>query len=414
MALEMAHQDYVSTSQQECQDILDSVEGTVKSEAPKEQTSCAGDHEHMATVSSGDTIPQVDGSSDDNLETPHRASLSEMNTSSERERSPTCLIAKCTNTRQDSVHSRNKLLWGPLPFSVKENKHEDFKSGSIDSPSDDLIKNSAEHCISSGRKEERGHTAIKVDAGTETSDEKVGKVLAACSVRDLMRKRRCFLGEQSESDKPFIKSLTEVKKKMISEGSNYNVLPHNILHVRSSEIVQENIMSWEGCKQDVCTSNILNEEQVILHGDRKHISKHDAEIAPEAFAEIHISSHTDSYSAFDTNVLQTKDLIREGGAGNSSAYPDCKICSSSNVEKTPLEYIEMTFARKPPSKVQIEMISEDSLRATGELVGPLSSHDESSAFNSCSLDCMLFFTFFLKHFLYQLECSLIIMEWFCT
>nr|XP_019706389.1 DNA polymerase zeta catalytic subunit isoform X1 [Elaeis guineensis] len=386
-ALEMAHQDYLSTSQQECQDILDSVEGAIKSEALKEQSSCAGDHEHMASVSSGDTIPQVDGSSDDNFKIPYRANLSEMNASSERERSPTCVMAKCTNTREDSIHSRNKLLWGPLPFSVKENKHEDFEPGSVDSPSDDLMKNSTEHCTSSGSKGEKGYNAAKVDAGIETSDEKVRKALAACSVRDLMRKKRCFLGGQSESDRPFIKSLTKVKKKMISDGSNYHVLPHDILQVRSSEIVQENIMSWEGCKHDVCTSNILNEEQVILHSDSKHISEHDDEIAPEGFVEAHISSHTDSYSAFDTNVLQTNDLVSgEGGAGNSSAYPDCKICSGSNMEKTPVEYIEMTFGRKPPSKDQIEMISEDSPGATGQLVGPVNAHDESSAFNSCSMD----------------------------
>ncbi|XP_017700432.1 DNA polymerase zeta catalytic subunit isoform X2 [Phoenix dactylifera] len=385
-ALEMAHQDYLSASQQECQDILDSVEGTIKSEVLKENTSCAGDHEHMASISSGDTIPQVDGSSDDNFKTPCKANLSEINTSSERETSPTPLMAKCTNTRQDSIHSRNKLLWCPLPFSVKENEHEDFKHGSVDSPSDDLMKNGTEHCTSSGSKGERSYNATKVDAGTGTSNEKVGKALAACSVRDLMRKKRCFQGEQSESDRPFIKSLTEVKKNMISEGSNYHVLPLDTLHVRSSEIVQENIMSGEGCKQDVCTSSILSEEQVILHSDSKHICKHDADVAPEVFAETHISSQTDSYSAFDTNLLQTNNLVSgEGGAGNSSVYPDCKTCSGSNMEKTPLECIEMTFGRKPPSKDQIEMISEDFPGATGRLVGPLNAHDESSAFNSCSV-----------------------------
>ncbi|KAF8679381.1 hypothetical protein HU200_045723 [Digitaria exilis] len=64
VALESAHLDFDSASQQECQDILDSVD-PVSAEEPNTHTSCLGPVEPNSTASVVKTIPQVDGSSDE-------------------------------------------------------------------------------------------------------------------------------------------------------------------------------------------------------------------------------------------------------------------------------------------------------------------------------------------------------------
>ncbi|XP_010674733.1 DNA polymerase zeta catalytic subunit isoform X5 [Beta vulgaris subsp. vulgaris] len=158
--LEKANADYENESQQECQDILDSIVDVLNSDVKKATTSSTG------RESSDTKIPQMDGAGDEQQLTPAANSPENMGTelvSTEHHSFPHC--SSSFNNKQ----KRHKSQWGSLPFPEVQQSTRD-----IDSDPSTKNADKSSYCA--------------VDSRT----------LRSCSVRDLMRKKRCFRVESSE------------------------------------------------------------------------------------------------------------------------------------------------------------------------------------------------------------------------
>ncbi|KAK8961000.1 hypothetical protein KSP40_PGU011904 [Platanthera guangdongensis] len=203
VALEIAHRDYENASQLECQDILDSVEdilkperskehasssvqdlildsveGILKSEGSKDQASSSS-RDFLDDVSSVIVIPQVDGSFDEKLDI-QKGNTSESSMSYGGE--STSAQPGLTDAKISYKPKENKL-WGTLPFSISESKHEAFETFSPVSSGDEMMSN-----------------CFKKKIFLENCSEKHRKTIGLCSVRDLMRKKRCLRVEQAEAE----------------------------------------------------------------------------------------------------------------------------------------------------------------------------------------------------------------------
>nr|KYP61755.1 hypothetical protein KK1_016265 [Cajanus cajan]KYP61757.1 hypothetical protein KK1_016267 [Cajanus cajan] len=111
---------YESESQKECQDILDSIDDMHVLELLEKKRSHSFDHNGSIGASSKSMLPQVDGSNDDGLSSPHvgfsgTSSLVEIN--SEYKRASEYHVLHNTGTNTVSKDKRNKQ-WGSLPFSM--------------------------------------------------------------------------------------------------------------------------------------------------------------------------------------------------------------------------------------------------------------------------------------------------------
>ncbi|KAI0510395.1 hypothetical protein KFK09_010996 [Dendrobium nobile] len=219
-ALEIAHRDYEHASQVECQDILDSVEDILKSERPKEEASTSfqglildsvecilmsdGSKEQalsssrdlLDAVSSGVSIPQVDGSFDDNWKTPQKGNTSEANMSYGEDKA----VARSAGMglRAGSKNKERKL-WGNLPFSSSKNEHEASESFCVSSSSCDEMINDGSYNPPFYHKEGNQYDDFKNENVIENYSEKSGKTSGLCSIRDLMRKKRYIRVEQVET-----------------------------------------------------------------------------------------------------------------------------------------------------------------------------------------------------------------------
>lgn len=156
--LEKANTDYENESQQECQDILDSIVDLVK------MTSSGEDLLNTK-------IPQLDGAGDDQHLTPAASSPEKLDIE--------LVSSKCHTSSSgnssfefDKNQKRHKSLWGSLPISEVQQT-----TGVVHYDPSTMSANYSGNCA--------------VDSRT----------LVGCSVRDLMRKKRSFRVELSESGK---------------------------------------------------------------------------------------------------------------------------------------------------------------------------------------------------------------------
>ncbi|KAI3948071.1 hypothetical protein MKX01_014670 [Papaver californicum] len=172
--LENAYLDHESESQKECQDILDSVDHMACDEDFKDRMVASAVRSSLCQKSSENTIPQVDGSHDDNL-----VDLVG-NTNEEK-------IAMNWKDLHTSKLKKTKRLRGSLPFSNElDNDLECVNSA--DSCADMIHHTSSPS--SSGNKIDKICEVSTTNNSTPISGLKEGKDLIGSSVRDLMRKKR--------------------------------------------------------------------------------------------------------------------------------------------------------------------------------------------------------------------------------
>lgn len=180
--------DYETESQKECQDILDSVGDMVDFERSQERASCPSDQKNSSKSSSEYVIPQVDGCGDDDFSTPFDGSVgsfseiegkSEFRTSSHQ--------VQDASSSFNHKHKRKKL-WGSLPFSETSKMKTEGEHASLH------IETRDPNGTSSSSENEAGKRA-----GSGTCDAKDSGMLARCSVRDLMRRKRSYRVEPPES-----------------------------------------------------------------------------------------------------------------------------------------------------------------------------------------------------------------------
>ncbi|KAF8760569.1 hypothetical protein HU200_010040 [Digitaria exilis] len=187
-ALESAHLDFDSASQQECQDILDSVD-PVSAEEPNTHTSCLGPVEPNSTASVGKTIPQVDGSSDESPKVSQEYDRSKITRKTIGSPSYTCTKS---SSKSASKRAGTENLWGPLPLSRKKLTHKNADDSFSAMPSQKDLSASNKSSNDKNYHDTTGNT-------DRESSSFVGANDSVChSVRDLMRRRRSFCQEQLE------------------------------------------------------------------------------------------------------------------------------------------------------------------------------------------------------------------------
>ncbi|GJN33368.1 hypothetical protein PR202_gb21962 [Eleusine coracana subsp. coracana] len=190
-ALECAHLDFDSASQQECQDILDSVDPVIPAEEPNPDTSFLSTVRPDSSSSLGSAIPQVDGSSDENPKVPQEYDKSR--TTKRPVGSPSYTSTK-NSSKSTSKRSGTEHLWGSLPiFSRKRSYETADGSGSAMQSINDL---SASH---NSTTEKNSHdmtgNIVKESSNFIGEDDPV-----SYSVRDLMMRRRSIRPVQLEFD----------------------------------------------------------------------------------------------------------------------------------------------------------------------------------------------------------------------
>ncbi|CAK8544655.1 unnamed protein product [Lathyrus sativus] len=193
--LEKANIAFENESQQECQDILDSIDDMLELDQPKEKPSRSVDHIGPVEASSDIMIPQVDGSNDDEFPSP-RASLAGISNAvevnSEYKRASEYHLLQNTDTSTVTADKRNRK-WGSLPFSMTGKVNNDSKDSAL---SDHLIRN-----------EVKNSTCITRNVDEGTSDSKEVHSLVNCSLRDLMRRKRSYRVEHDDQEPGNAKKL---------------------------------------------------------------------------------------------------------------------------------------------------------------------------------------------------------------
>ncbi|KAL6964779.1 DNA-directed DNA polymerase [Sarracenia purpurea var. burkii] len=203
--LEKANMDFESESQRECQDILDSVEDSLKFEFPKEGTSSM-DHGYLNHSLSEKTIPQVDGSVDDHNSIPNAGESSKIEIHNEIDRFPRDAVRNEISSSFTCKNKQNKPLWGSLPFSFTEMVNEDPEFYS-------------RWCIET----KEGNTTspgVKNEVDRDVYDLKEETTLVGCSVRDLMRKKRCRQFEASETESRRVRKVSLYHKQSLSTAND--------------------------------------------------------------------------------------------------------------------------------------------------------------------------------------------------
>ena len=275
-ALEIAHSDYDIASQKECKDILDSLEGFCCFEGSKEQVSCSTDQGPTISVSSGNAIPQVDGSFDDDFSTPQKGHLSEANMTSGSDKHfvhQAGSMGRCNSSRSVSKQKRSKLLWGPLPFAFKQQEQENSEPAVFNSCHDEEMKSESESSSLSG-----GKGNICCDAGLENYDEKERKLLPLSSARDLMRRKRCLRTEQLDTVVQNIGTVdlcTEEAMHHKSEIETCKVITQDRPNIKSCTIdkegavqVQESVTCTRACTHHDYCSPTNQKSLVLLSSDQ--------------------------------------------------------------------------------------------------------------------------------------------------
>ncbi|CAN6226497.1 unnamed protein product [Urochloa humidicola] len=209
VALESAHLDFDSASQQECQDILDSVDPVNAAEEPK--THNLHSVKPNSTAALGDTIPQVDGSSDENPKLSHEYDRSKITrkTVGSPSHTPTKNSSKSASKRAGTEH-----LWGSLPLSRKKlaRRNADDSCSAMPSQKDISASNKC-----TPEKNYHG-TEGNNDRGSSSS---VGVHDSVCnSVRDLMRRRRSFRREQLEFGSSSATCTMDKESEIVNSGGS--------------------------------------------------------------------------------------------------------------------------------------------------------------------------------------------------
>lgn len=191
--LEMASTDYVSQSQKECQDILDS----------QEDLPDFGSSTKRALHSNPDSQNLISSSDKQSLETEVSSDVPDISTSNGASENSFQRYRK-SNYHSEVMENKNRSfsksnkpsnsVWGPLPFTLTKNLQKDFDSTNANDKIG-LTK------ISSGPMNEMpdNYNVPVNEHQADVCNTIDRNVLAGCSLRDLMRKKRLCHGDSPVS-----------------------------------------------------------------------------------------------------------------------------------------------------------------------------------------------------------------------
>lgn len=165
--LEKANDDYEIASQQECQDILNTIEAVDEFTKANENLELINE---TTTPVAG--IPQVDGSSDDHCYTPCSNSSSDFNFAESSRRSEEL------NKSRSTANRRCSKQWGALPLYISENVNDNHQD------SFNVVNILDRETKPLGSMRKISNFSVPV------SSRPMEGALANFSLRDLMRKKR--------------------------------------------------------------------------------------------------------------------------------------------------------------------------------------------------------------------------------
>ncbi|XP_071725509.1 DNA polymerase zeta catalytic subunit [Rutidosis leptorrhynchoides] len=167
--LEKADMEFISASQQECQDILDSVQDSINVECRSE--SKTADCDSPSRLNSKKEIPQIDGSGDGKKPIYHDGDPVEIEKKKDKDR-----VQLDSSSSFSKKHKRKSPLWGPLPFCLSNTTSQptDVKVGRFDSEINtidgcsvrDLMRRKRHHRGDSPKMEIHHHTKVEPDKET--------------------------------------------------------------------------------------------------------------------------------------------------------------------------------------------------------------------------------------------------------
>ncbi|KAL6896569.1 hypothetical protein ACP4OV_007141 [Aristida adscensionis] len=210
VALESAHLDFDSASQQECQDILDSVDPVSGAEEQNAHSSHLDSVRPDSSALLNSTIPQVDGSSDENPEVSQEYDRSKITGKTVR---PASYTSTKNSSKSTSKRARTERLWGPLPLSIEKQPHGNADDSGRAIPSQKELSASHKSSVEKKSLDTPGSTVRE-------SSSIVGENSAAChSLRDLMRRRRSLRPEQLEfGSSGAASSATDKESQIVNSG----------------------------------------------------------------------------------------------------------------------------------------------------------------------------------------------------
>ncbi|XP_024966298.1 DNA polymerase zeta catalytic subunit isoform X1 [Cynara cardunculus var. scolymus] len=183
--LEKADMEFVSASQQECQDILDCVEDSTDVECKNKSKSSPSTFDGNSSPQSlsRKEIPQVDGSGDGKKLVHYTGKTSNM------EKSLKERVQLDSGSSFSRKHKRNRPLWSSLPFCLSENMNDVQPTNVKVGKCDGEIKIGTETCAAATN-------AGRCSDDAEKCLSKLGSTIVGCSLRDLMRRKRSHRGER--------------------------------------------------------------------------------------------------------------------------------------------------------------------------------------------------------------------------
>lgn len=324
--LDKANTDYERESQRECQDILDSVVDVTNFDGLGVRASSSIDSRTHPQTSLEKKIPQVDGSSDDLYLLPCAGSAedsSKKEMRSESERSFQHLVPWDTGTSFASRHNTRNPLWGSLPFSTTQKVNDDIDSASFNGEAMRfLVGNEMGNCSDVLMKSEY----------PDAPDTKEATTSSGCSVRDLMRRKRCCRFEPPEHGSIRVKRahLAGERKEDISllpKQLDFNIL-QNDDHDKCPLQASRGISLVDRGKKDLSrSSNMEIKKSAVMLGhceiDNGKKSNSGA-ISTEATNCTVCTSESDSlldvqFLKLDTEVKHLGDEILQQTDGNGSS-----------------------------------------------------------------------------------------------
>ncbi|KAF8098172.1 hypothetical protein N665_0272s0038 [Sinapis alba] len=357
--LEMASTDYLSQSQKERQDILDSQEdqldfgsstkGALHTNLGSQEPAPSSDRQSIDTEVSSD-VPNISASDASN------------ENSFQRYRKSDVMEDKNTNFSRSSKST--KSVWGPLPLSLTKNLQKDFDSTNASDKlglpkiSSDPM-NEMKDTFNVPVKEHQADVCNTID----------GSVLAGYSLRDLMRKKRLGLGDSPGSQhKKFRKVLPLTtgtrdsadgkKKECMTTLRSKDKKPGPTLSAEVSERyfgdAPQNLSPTDAGN---CELNISTQSCELHSVDRysaKETAGQDSDEASRKFSSANVPLGKESQTVESGILVSSNELV---GIDINNEQE-----STANVTVETEKLICLTLSKKPPSLDCLSAGLQDSSR----------------------------------------------------
>ncbi|VVA94379.1 unnamed protein product [Arabis nemorensis] len=340
--LEMASTDYVSQSQKECQDILDSQEdqpdvGSSTKEAlhtnlDSQNPITSSEKQSLDTEVSSD-FPNISASNESSENSFQRYRKSDLHTSE---------VMKNKNRSFSRSNKPSKTVWGPLPFPLTKNLQKDFDSTNASDKlglrkiSFDSV-NEMKDNINVPVKEHQTDVCSTIDKND----------LAGCSLRDLMRKKRLCHG-----DSPVSQHMKARKVQPQTRDSQHDKKKECMATVRS-----------EAKKQDAgnCECNISTRSSELYSVDKcsaKDAAGQTSDEVPRNFSSAIIPVGKES-NTVESGILMSGNELVVSGINNIQKSGDEQESTANETGKL----ICITLSKKPPSLDYLSSGLHDSLHS---------------------------------------------------